>query len=237
MTTVLLLGSAPAAIGARGWRREGFDTIVAINNAHAIRPDWDAMIYPFDFPRENIPTPQKGQSLIDEGDFVPAQNRFGGFIYAGATMAFTAAYWALDALKPRVLAFYGCDMVYPATGPTHFYGQGAPDPLRQDISLRSLEAKSARLMVLAAMQGTACVNLSRAASRLVFPRALRRDFPSLQTAPYNEDSARQALLQEAALGYVTPTGHYTQSHYDKDALDSLDRLWLVAALESRRGAA
>ena len=237
MTTVLLLGSAPAALGARAWRREGFDTIVAINNAHAIRPDWDALVYPYDFPRENIPAPRAGQSLIDERAFVPAQNRFGGFIYAGATMAFTAAYWALDALKPRVLAFYGCDMVYPATGPTHFYGKGAPDPLRQDISLRSLEAKSARLMVLAAMQGTACVNLSHAPSRLIFPRAHRGDFARLHPAPYHEASAHEALSQEARLGYTTPTGHYTQSNHDLAALDSLDRLWLAAALETGRAAA
>ncbi len=64
-------------------------------------------------------------------------------------------------------------MHYPATGPTHFYGQGTPDPLRRDITLRSLEAKSARLMVLAARQGCAMVNLSTGPSRLVFPRANR----------------------------------------------------------------
>lgn len=237
MTTTLLLGSAPAAIGARGWRRDGFDTIVAINNAHAIRPDWDVMVYPYDFPKENIPTLRAGQSLIDESHFVPAQNRFGGFIYAGATMAFTAAYWALDALRPRVLAFFGCDMVYPATGPTHFYGQGRPDPLRQDISLRHLEAKSARLMVLAAMQGAVCVNLSRAPSRLIFPRAHRCDFARLSPLRYDAYAALEALHLEASLGYTTPTGHFGQTGYDLAALDHLDDLWLTAALDRARAAA
>ncbi|MDZ7905986.1 MAG: hypothetical protein U5N55_09615 [Cypionkella sp.] len=237
MTTVLLLGSGPAAIGARSWRRDGFDTIVAINNAHAIRPDWDALVYPYDFPRENIPAPRAGQSLIDETHFVPAQNRFGGFIYAGATMAFTAAYWALDALKPRVLAFYGCDMVYPATGPTHFYGTGAPDPLRADISLRSLEAKSARLMVLAAMQGCAAVNLSRAPSRLIFPRAHRCDFARLQPARFDAGLAQMALQREAALDYKTPSGHFAQMGYDLDALDAIDTLWTAAALDRAQVAA
>ncbi len=237
MTTVLLLGSAPAAIGARTWRREGFDTIVAINNAHAIRPDWDALIYPHDFPRENIPAPRDGQRLIDETQFVPAQNRFGGFIYAGATMAFTAAYWALDALKPRVLAFYGCDMVYPDAGPTHFYGTGAPDPLRADISLRSLKAKSARLMVLAAMQSCAVVNLSRAPSRLIFPRAHRCDFARLTPVRCNAEAAQKALHLEAALDYNTPTGHYAQMGYDLAALDALDKLWLEAALDQQAAAA
>ncbi len=237
MTTTLLLGSGPAAIGARNWRRDGFDTIVAINNAHAIRPDWDALVYPYDFPKENIPSPKQGQRLIDEGAFVPAQNRFGGFIYAGATMAFTAAYWVLDALRPRILAVYGCDMVYPATGPTHFYGQGQPDPLRADISLRSLEAKSARLMVLAAMQGCATVNLSRAPSRQLFPRAHRCDFARLSPLRYNADAALAALHSEAQLGYATPTGHFAQTGYDLDALDRIDGLWLSAALEAGRVAA
>jgi hypothetical protein len=237
MTTVLLLGSAPAAIGARAWRRSGFDRIVAINNAHAIRPDWDDLVFPYDFPTQNLPVPSAEQNLIDETHFVPAQNRFGGFIYAGATMAFTAAYWALDALAPRVLAFYGCDMVYPATGPTHFYGTGAPDPLRADVSLRNLEAKSARLMVLAAMQGTACVNLSRAPSRLVFPRAHRCDFARLSPLRYDGAAALDALHLEAALAYRTPTGHYGQTGYDVAALDRLDQLWLAAALELRQAAA
>lgn len=237
MTTVLLLGSGPAAIGARAWRRDGFDRIVAINNAHAIRPDWDDLIYPYDFPAQNLPVPSAAQNLIDETHFVPAQNRFGGFIYAGATMAFTAAYWALDALAPRVLAFYGCDMVYPATGPTHFYGTGAPDPLRPDVSLRSLEAKSARLMVLCAMNGTLCVNLSRAPSRLVFPRAGRCDFAKLRAPMFDASAARKALHLEATLGYTTPTGHYVQTGYDLAMLDYIDGLWQAAALDLGQAAA
>ena len=80
---------------------------------------------------------KKGQQLIDEEQFVPAQNKYGGFIYAGGTMAFTAAYWILHYYKPKQIAFMGCDMVYPKIGPTHFYGSGDPDPLRDDISLTS----------------------------------------------------------------------------------------------------
>ncbi len=60
-------------------------------------------------------------------------------------------------------------MHYPP-GQTHFYGTGSADPLRPDITLQSLEAKSARLMILAAMEGCAMVNLSTGPSRLVFPR-------------------------------------------------------------------
>lgn len=236
MTTVLLLGSAPSAISARGWRRDGFNRIVAINNAHAIREDWDDLVFPHDFPRERLPQPSPAQNLIDESHFVPAQNRFGGFIYGGATMAFTAAYWALDALKPRVLAFYGCDMVYPENGPTHFYGTGRPDPLRRDISLRNLEAKSARLMVLAASVGCACVNLSRAPSRLVFPRALRCDLAKMRAAPFDAAVMQHAMSMEQDLGYTTPTGHFGQTGYDLAKLDAIDAIWL-ATLDHIRVAA
>jgi len=86
MTTLLMLGSAPMAAQARDWPRV-FDRILAINNAHLIRPDWDFCIYPWDFPADRVPTPGPGQRLITEADFVPAQNGYGGFVYAGGTMA------------------------------------------------------------------------------------------------------------------------------------------------------
>ena len=179
MTIVLMLGSAPNAILARDWDRSTFDLLLAINNAWQVRPDWDYMIHPWDFPESRRPAPSAGQRIITQEDFVPAQNRLGGFVYAGGTMAYTAAYWALDALNPRVLAVMGCDMHYPAEGATHFYGKGDPDPLRVDISLRSLEAKSCRLEALAAGRGTALVNLSDGPSRLTFRRGTLQELGDL----------------------------------------------------------
>jgi hypothetical protein len=99
MTTILILGSAPMAVETRTWPRTPFDAIVAINNAHALRPDWDYLVYPWDFPASRLPSPAAGQRLVSEAEFVPAQNAQGGFVYAGGTMAFTAAYWALQALR------------------------------------------------------------------------------------------------------------------------------------------
>ena len=119
---VLMLGSAPMAAEARDWVRAPFDQVVAINNAWRIRPDWDVAIYPHDFPSERQPVAGPRQRIVTEEEFVPAQNANGGFVYAGATMAFTAAYWALHALRPDVIAVFGCEMQYPASGPTHFYG-------------------------------------------------------------------------------------------------------------------
>ena len=224
-----MLGSAPMALAARDWPRAPFDHILAINNAHLIRPDWDTMIHPWDFPADRIPVPGPGQRLITQADFVPAQNEYGGFVYAGGTMAYTAGYWALDALRPRTLAVFGCDMHYPTAGPTHFYGTGTPDPLRADITLRSLEAKSARLMILAAMQDCAVVNLSTGPSRLIFPRATAGARPD--PAPFNQSLAHAALQRERDLDYIVLSGRYWEAadRFDTAEIDALDALWLAAA--------
>ena len=231
MTTILMLGSAPMAAQAALWPRAPFDRILAINNAHRIRADWDDHIFPWDFPAETLPPPQPHQRRITQTQFVPAQNALGGFVYAGGTMAFTAAYWALHAHAPRTIATFGCDMQYPATGPTHFYGQGTPDPLRDDITLRSLQAKSARLMVLAARQGCAMVNLSTGPSRLVFPRVDRRQAHLARPQLYDAATADAALSLEAALGYHVAHGRYWEEahRFDPAQIDHLDALWLAAA--------
>lgn len=229
--TVLILGSGPAAVAVRGWDRSVFSHVVAINNAWRLRPDWDVSIHPEDFPVEHRPaTLAPGQTRIVADDYVPIQNAFGGFVYAGGTMAFTAGYWALGALKPRVMAFFGCDMVYAATGRTHFYGTGTADPLRADITLQSLEAKAARLQLLAAEQGCACVNLSWQDSRLVFPRATLSDL--VDAAPVSPDATGviAAKTREADLNYTVPSGRYWEEadRFDPTALADLDGLWLAA---------
>lgn len=231
MSTILMLGSAPMVAEAARWPRQPFDTIVAINNAWQVRPDWDYAIYPWDFPEERQPVSAPGQRLVTEAEFVPAQNLYGGFVYAGATMAFTTGYWALDTLRPKVLAVFGCDMHYPAKGPTHFYGTGAPDPLRRDITLRSLEAKSARLMVLAAMQGCAVVNLSNGPSRLLFPRSSNLAAPRALPRAFCPETATAALEAEAKLGYFVASGRYWEElhRFDPTELDRLDDMWLSAA--------
>lgn len=229
MTTVLMLGSAPMALEAAAWPRR-FDRLLAINNAHRIRPDWDYAIYPWDFLADRIATAGPGQTLITEAEFVPSQNALGGFVYAGATMAYTAAYWAIHALRPNVIAAFGCDMHYPA-GQTHFYGKGTPDPLRPDITLRSLEAKSVRLMVIAAQQGCAMVNLSTGPSRLLFPRITLADLPRAKPQSFDPAKTAAALKREAELDYHAPSGRYWEdlSRYDPAEIDALDALWLACA--------
>jgi len=202
MSTTLILGSGPNVLEARDWSRDHIDHILAINNAFAVRPDWDSLIFPEDFPELRRPTAlSEGQRLVTADDYVPAQNEYGGFVYAGGTMAFTAGYWALYAHRPQILAFMGCDLTYDAAQ-THFYGTGTADPLRPDVTLQSLEAKSARLMITAAMQGCAVVNLSQDPSRLVFPRATLESIAAAQPMPYNADLSERARQLEVALGYA-----------------------------------
>lgn len=226
---VLILGSGPHATACQDWERTRFQHIVAINNAWRLRPDWDYLIHPDDFPTDRMPqTPAANQRIIGSADYVPAQNLFGGFVYGGGTMAFTAGYWALSALRPRVLAYFGCDMVYPKRSQTHFYGSGTADPLRDDPTLQSLEAKSARLYLLAARQGCACVNLSMGPSRLVFPRvALAADPPGPPKVPGGPIAAEE---QEQTLGYSVPSGRYWEeaARFDSQALARIDALWLDA---------
>jgi len=230
---VLILGSAPSAPECAGWDWPG--PVVAINSAWQVRPDWDYLVHPEDFPVERRPVEvAPGQRIVTAEEYVALQNRFGGFVYAGGTMAFTAAYWALAALRPRVMAFWACDMVYPATGPTHFYGTGAPDPLRDDISLRSLEAKSARLALMAAREGCACVNLSAGRSRLVLPRATRKGVARCRAMAFDTPQMRAAEAEEARLGYLVESGRYWQveERFDPARIDALDALWLAAFAEA-----
>jgi hypothetical protein len=240
----LIIGSGVDALRARLWTRTAFQDIVAINNAWQIRPDWNYLIHPDDFPVEKMPSEIDAslQHVITATQYIPIQNKYGGVIYAGATMAFTAGYWALGALKPDIMAFVGCDMVYPQSGRTHFYGNGAPDPLRADITLQSLEAKSARLMHKAAAQGCVCLNLSTASkSRLLFPRMSCSEIGNLKqkehysllttvSAGFNPKKVFGAIQREEDLRYMVASGKYWENsqNFDATALCEVDRLWLAS---------
>jgi hypothetical protein len=241
---VLVLGSGPDAVRARDWDAHLFDEIVAINNAWQVRGDWTYLIYPEDFEADRLPDTidAERQTFVTAENYVPVQNGYGGFVYAGGTMAFTAGYWALGELRPDVLAFLGCDMVYNG-GRTHFYGTGEPDPLRDDITLQSLEGKSARLMLTAAGQDCLCVNLSaEEESRLVFPRhdvgelsgwdkaKLARQLKSMN-ARTEFERLHDARAMEARLGYFVESGRYWEvaERFDAGKLLELDQRWLGAA--------
>ena len=228
--SVLILGSGPNVLEAREWTEHPFDKIVAINNAWAVREDWDDLIYPFDFPEDRRPNAlQSHQRFVTQEDFVPVQNEFGGFLYAGGTMAFTAGYWVLGHYKPAHIAFLGCDMHYPKQSQTHFYGTGEADPLRDDVSLRSLEAKSKpvlrpcngrRLRSNKPVVRSFPTHLSRFVLGRDLPEALKIDARKTQ-------SARK---REVELNYFTPSGKYWEEvhRFDPQEIALLDQLWLQA---------
>ncbi|WP_299284559.1 hypothetical protein [uncultured Tateyamaria sp.] len=228
--TVLILGSAPNVVEARGLPKALFSAIVVINNAWRVRADWDYHISPDDFPDARKPPHlAPGQSSIGAADYVPANNHYGGVVYAGGTMAFSAGYWALAALNPTALVFYGCDMVYPTSGRAHFYGTGTADPLRDDVTLRNLEAKSARLMAHAAQQGCACLRAPRGASRLLFPTITLSEATAgiMATPQFDADAFHRAKQREAELGYFVESGRYWThaASICPEKVDSLDHMW------------
>lgn len=224
---VLILGSAPTALRARDWARTPFTHIVAINNAWRVRADWDFLIHPEDFPTKNMPTSVSDiQRIVTANEYVPIQNGFGGFVYAGGTMAFTAGYWALSALQPSVLAYCGCDMIYSGQGRTHFYGNGAADPLRSDVTLRLLEAKSARLGLFAAAQGCRTVRLFEGPSRLVYPSVDGEDLSSVEMP--STSGMAEIIRSESDLGYFVESGRYweVETEFDPQKIDAIDQRWL-----------
>lgn len=242
MNIVLIIGSSPDALRTKEWPKTPFSSLVAINNAWNIRADWDYLVYPDDFARERRPTAiELSQRIVEHTEYVPAQNVYGGVVYIGGTMAFTAAYWVLHALKPDVLAFVGCDMVYPENSSTHFYGKGSADPLRDDMTLQSLEAKSIRLQAHALKQHCYCINLSSLnESRLVYPVLSDQQFFSDRRAEfiarvvnnidrrYSASRIGRVKAREEALSYKIDSGDYW--HYldqlDAKKLYELDQQWL-----------
>ena len=250
MNVVLLVGSAPDAVRVKEWNLEVFSSCVVINNAWQLIEDWDYLVFPEDLPDDRLPPYESlaNKQLITAREFVPEQNHFGGFIYAGGTMAYTAGYWALGALKPDVIAYLGCDMIYSsqAGDQSHFYGQGQADPLRKDITLQSLEAKSVRFMAMAQMNGCAVVNLSNLPeSRLLFPRVpieqfyLKQnltEFSSMFSAHLDSIFVEKAFSLENELGYMVSSGRYWEhtQEFDAKKLKEIDAIWLDAALEEKQ---
>ena len=245
LNIVLIVGSAPDALRIKKQDLSLFSSRVVINNAWQLTRDWNYLIYPEDFPNKNLPPDSIliNKKIVTAREFVPQQNSFGGFVYGGGTMAFTAGYWALGALKPDVIAYLGCDMVYPEEYgiQSHFYGNGKADPLRSDITLQSLEAKSVRLMAFAKINNCAVVNLSELPkSRLLFPRISitkllkkidQKDLVCEQDVKLDSKSVKKALDLEEELAYMVPSGRYWESlkEFDQLKLSEIDSLWLKSA--------
>ncbi len=228
VNNVLILGSGPNVIQILEQDLSSYDKIVVINNAWKVVEEWTDHIYPHDFPDKSKPTVFKSsQNQVDEKQFVSVQNEYGGFVYAGGTMAFTALYWVLGHYRASSIDILGCDMVYPKTGSTHFYGKGTADPLREDISLRSLKAKSARVYAIALQQGCQIANLSSDESEIVAPRRESVTSPAPKPFKIIQDKIIEAKQKETALGYFVEDGRYWEksNSFSTDEIDLLDALW------------
>lgn len=165
---VLVLGSGPAAPKSASLVSQ--DTIiVALNNAHRAIPRVDVSVYADDFP-DSLRHSDVARIGRSSPHYLPAISDAGGMIFCGATIAFAALYWIIRAYPCSQVSMYACDMVYQG-GDTHFYGKGSPDPLRSNISLQSLEAKSLRLFYFGLKSGVLILNASgEDQTRLMFPR-------------------------------------------------------------------
>ena len=164
-------------------------------------------------------------------EYVPIQNSFGGFVYAGGTMAFTSGYWALGKLKPTLIAYLGCDMIYKGDK-THFYGKGTPDPLRNDPTLKNLLSKSARFEVIANSNNCSVFNLSKQKeSNLVFRRlGISEISGPINRRKVEDKKTLEAFKMEKELGYFVKDGKYWKhlKTFDSNAIDLLDSLWREA---------
>ncbi len=230
---ILIIGSGPDAVEARKFKSGIFDKIVAINNAWQIRRDWDFCIFPDDFPKERRPKSNFTQQLITYNEYVPIQNEFGGFVYAGGTMAFTSGYWVLGKLKPSLIAYLGCDMIYEGNK-THFYGKGTADPLRKDPTLKNLLSKSARFEVIANSNNCSVFNLSKKKeSNLIFRRLRISEIsePIIRREIKNEKTL-EALQLEKQLSYFVNDGKYWKhfKNFDSNELSRVDSLWSEAII-------
>ena len=151
-------------------------------------------------------------------------------------MAFTAAYWALNYLKPDTIAFLGCDMIYEGKK-THFYGTGTADPLRDDPSLRSIEAKANRFEYFASKENCSVVNISeKKLSRLTFNKVdaslLSNEYFSYYRK-LNRAAVDAALSMEKELNYFVESGKYWKelNRFNLQKIDQLDKLWLNVFLD------
>lgn len=157
--TVVIVGSSPQAPSLSDKLCDS-TIVVAVNNAWRAVPRYDFLVYSDDFPDHNKPDTatiqRKGRS---SPQYIPAMDAEGGLDLCGATMAFAAGYWAIHAFPRSQVSFYACDMTYTGMN-THFYGHGAPDPLRKDPSLQDLAAKSLRMFYHGLLRGCLLLNAS-----------------------------------------------------------------------------
>lgn len=156
---IMIVGSGPSVEKMKKWDLKGW-YVICINHAWRAAPHWDEVIYPDDYgnkPGELPSELNKGQVLVTNAQYMPANTAFGVQVDRGNSMMFQALYWAL-LKKPLLIGTIGCDLYYPSSGNTHFYGVGKPDPLR--LGGEVLKEKCQRFMKYAQNLGVEVYNYS-----------------------------------------------------------------------------
>jgi hypothetical protein len=239
----VILGSAPSAPELENL--VGADTIViALNNAHRAVSHVDFVVYSDDLPdaHKHPRTAVIGRS---SPQYSPALQRFGGVLHCGGTMVFNAAYWAIAELPYSQISFFACDMIYEGLH-SHFYGNGRPDPLRRDVTLQNLQARSLRLFFFGLCHQVLFLNASaEPSSRLRLPRpgsglSLRQLLPIDRGTELEalrrrlQPLADRALAREAAAPFDALRHDYWAIEDDPAVwqhVGACDALWMELAPE------
>lgn len=184
---------------------------------------------PWDFPPDRHPVAGPGQTLVTEDDFVPAQNAYGGFVYGGATMAYTAAYWVLHALRPRVIAVFRLRHAVPRDRSHAFLRHRQPRPFARRHHPAVAGGEIGATDGAGRPSGLRDSNLSTGPSRLVFPRCALDDVAAAKPHIFAEDLVTQALSQRGGPGLHHPVGPVWEElhRFDAAQIDRLDALWLA----------
>lgn len=207
MTKVLILGSAPYAIEAAGWPVGLFDHVVAIHDAWSIREDWTHMIHRRDFSVDRRPVLLEGdQKVVTEAEFSPVQTLYGGASYTGEGMAFVAGYWALAALMPSQMYYFGCDMIDLGAGRTQGHEDQLGEAGRPHRMGENTAAKARRLEYFAAQETCGIGNLSPYRSALPYQRVTLEGLDRLRPASVSPRDAEPARLREQRCGYPAALG-------------------------------
>jgi predicted O-methyltransferase YrrM len=123
---ILILGSGPNALeDVKKINLDDF-TVLGINNTWKLRC-CDFVIYPHDYKCDDLFWKDKSIKIANYDQFC---EKFGYRIsQRGDSMFFNAVYYSVVNWCPKEIYCLGCDMDYSGEK-THFYGKGAPDPLR-----------------------------------------------------------------------------------------------------------
>jgi hypothetical protein len=125
---VIVVGSGPS-----GWAIKDWDLsehyVIAINHAWQLTPFWTHLIHPDDYYGPFPESLNQIQQIVGSEKYLKDNLKFGNQEWRGNCMLYNALYYALH-FHPNTIGTIGADLYYPADGPTHFYGNGTPDPMR-----------------------------------------------------------------------------------------------------------